>query len=138
MTAYSFKKQFVAPVRVGLGIRVDHEPGDAHVYHPKRQTIRADRKRHARVGEELQLYCGMRTKHCFLIGRSRCTAVSRIIIWTSTMAIMIAGKLLTARQIGAFVKADGFASVHDMNQFWNENHPGVDKFEGVLIEWEPL
>lgn len=133
MVAYSFKKQFVQPIRLGLSsISLSFDCP------PKRQTIRADRKRHARVDEELQLYCGMRTKHCFLIGRSRCTAVSRIIIWTSTMAIMIAGKLLTARQIGAFVKADGFASVHDMNQFWNENHPGVDKFEGVLIEWEPL
>lgn len=133
MVAYSFKKQFVQPIRVGLSsISLSFDCP------PKCQTIRANRKRHARVGEELQLYCGMRTKHCYLIGRSRCTAVSRIIIWTSTMAIMIAGKLLTARQIGAFVKADGFASVHDMNQFWNENHPGVDKFEGMLIEWEPL
>ena len=22
--------------------------------------------------------------------------------------------------------------------FWRENHPGVDEFKGVLIEWEPL
>ncbi|MGO4286877.1 ASCH domain-containing protein [Bosea sp. TAB14] len=33
----------------------------------KRQTIRAPRRRHARVGEQLQLYTGMRTKACRLI-----------------------------------------------------------------------
>lgn len=51
MVAYSFQKQFVPAIRSGQ----------------KRQTIRADRKRHARPGEALQLYAGMRTKGCFKI-----------------------------------------------------------------------
>ncbi|MEJ0016825.1 MAG: ASCH domain-containing protein [Acetobacteraceae bacterium] len=47
MVAYSFKRDFAAPILAGI----------------KRQTIRADRRRHARPGEVLQLYTGMRTKH---------------------------------------------------------------------------
>lgn len=75
MVAYSFRQRFVAPIQVGLGT-IEHIPGTE--YAPKRQTIRANRKRHARPGEELQLYCGMRTKGCFLIGRARCTSVSGV------------------------------------------------------------
>lgn len=46
MVAYSYKRRFVTPIRVGLGLL------------PKRQTIRAHGlRRHARAGEELQHYC---------------------------------------------------------------------------------
>lgn len=51
MVAYSFNKRFAEPIETGQ----------------KRQTIRAPRRRHARVGEQLQLYTGMRTKACRLI-----------------------------------------------------------------------
>lgn len=64
MVAYSFRAHFEAPIRAGT----------------KAQTIRADRARHARAGEELQLYTGMRTQHCRLIGRAICMAVSPICI----------------------------------------------------------
>lgn len=72
MVAYSFKAQFVEPIRAGLGLPTEPQ------IRPKRQTIRADRKRHARPGEELQLYRGMRTRQCFLIGRAACTEVTKI------------------------------------------------------------
>ncbi|MBY6243877.1 ASCH domain-containing protein [Methylosinus sp. Sm6] len=48
MVAYSFQKRFAEPI----------------VERRKRQTIRGNRKRHARLGEPMQLYVGMRTKHC--------------------------------------------------------------------------
>ena len=51
MVAYSFNKGFVDPIASGR----------------KRQTIRAPRRRHAQIGEQLQLYTGMRTKACRLI-----------------------------------------------------------------------
>ncbi|MFO0729377.1 MAG: MT-A70 family methyltransferase [Nitrospiraceae bacterium] len=51
MVAYSFKSRFLPPIARGL----------------KRQTIRAPRSRHARPGERLQLYAGMRTRHCYKI-----------------------------------------------------------------------
>ena len=52
MVAYSFKKQFGPPILAGT----------------KAQTIRADRKRHVRSGELVQLYTGMRTRQCRRLG----------------------------------------------------------------------
>lgn len=140
MVAYSYKKRFVAPIRIGLGIQVHHEPGDAHVYRPKLQTIRADRKRHARPGEEIQHYCGMRTKHCFLIGRSRCMAVETILMKigaNADMQIRIAGKNLSDRQAEECATNDGFGSIEDMWLFWREEHKDISRFSGVLIRWVP-
>ena len=48
MVAYSFKSQFEEPI----------------VAREKRQTVRGFRKRHARPGEPIQLYVGMRTRNC--------------------------------------------------------------------------
>ncbi len=48
MVAYSFDRRFVPAIVSGA----------------KRQTIRAHRARHARPGETLQLYTGMRTRQC--------------------------------------------------------------------------
>ena len=154
MVAYSYKKRFVNPIRVGLGIvpvtpKIIDDPDAPMGYRigpeirPKRQTIRADRKRHARVGEEIQHYCGMRTKHCFLIGRARCVSVLPVVLhfiaWGS--AIVGSGKVAENcyydERLHLFAQADGFDRWEDMKAFWREEHPGVDKFEGVLIRWEP-
>ncbi len=48
MVAYDFRPMFVGSIRSGN----------------KRQTIRSNRRRHARPGEPMQLYTGMRTKAC--------------------------------------------------------------------------
>jgi hypothetical protein len=134
MVAYSFKQRFVQPIRVGLS-RVSL----SFDCPPKRQTIRAiGKRRHARPGEELQLYFAQRSPECELIGKARCIAVENIIIWPGNMTIMLAGKIQTARQIQSFVRQDGFEGVEDMQLFWKENHPGIDKFEGVMIRWESL
>lgn len=141
MVAYSYKRRFVTPIRIGLGLSIRPEDQDhdaATLLLPKRQTIRAHgKRRHAREGETLQHYCGMRHPSCFLIGKARCTAVERIIIWPDIMSIMVAAKLQTARQIQAFARQDGFASVADMQTFWLKEH-GSKKFEGVLVRWVPL
>lgn len=133
MVAYSFKKQFVAPIREGLLV----PPMRATLY-PKRQTIRAGRKRHARPGEELQLYCGMRTKGCFLIGRARCVSAEPIeLCWGAVHATVhfeSGGRRLT----NEFARADGFKNIDDMRRFWEAEHPDVDTFRGVLVRWEPL
>jgi hypothetical protein len=60
--AYSFQRRFVAPILAGT----------------KRQTIRAERKRHARPGEVVSLYHGMRTRQCFLIAQAPCVDVQPI------------------------------------------------------------
>lgn len=48
MVAYSFKRVFAPAVEARI----------------KTQTIRGHRRRHARPGEPMQLYTGMRTRHC--------------------------------------------------------------------------
>ncbi len=48
MVAYSFHKEFAPLILLGH----------------KRQTVRAHRRRHARPGEAMQLFTGMRTRHC--------------------------------------------------------------------------
>jgi hypothetical protein len=71
MVAYSFNKQFVPLIQSGH----------------KRQTIRANRKRHARVGETVQLYTGMRTRDCQkIIADQRCNRVDEVRFDLSAMA----------------------------------------------------
>lgn len=144
MTAYSFKKRFVEPIRWGLGLGLDLSDEAAAIGTPKRQTIRADRKRHARPGEELQLYCGMRTKGCFLIGRARCTDVARIHIHfrerrqSDWIQSAVTGKIDRPYDLSQFAKSDGFESWGHMREFWSREHPGIRDFSGIIIKWEPL
>lgn len=85
MVAYSFKKRFVDPIRVGLSsvsLSFDCQP--------KRQTIRSiGKRRHARPGETLQLYTAMRTKQCRKIGDARCMGVEGVLLkWSEWPAFM--------------------------------------------------
>ncbi len=119
MVAYSFKARFAGPIEDGS----------------KGQTIRNDRKRHARPGEELQLYTGMRTKSCRLVGRKTCVTVEPVEIDVQPegiVSIVVAG-----REIGdmeAFARRDGFVDLRDMSAFWLAEH-GVKRFSGVVISW---
>ena len=130
MVAYSFKKRFGLPIRAGT----------------KAQTVRAERKRHARPGEELQLYTGMRTRHCVLLGRSTCVSIEPVRLCFSersaTELFQVGGEHLDLTAMEAFARADGFNDVEDMARFWWAEHPhaGTDciTFVGVLIRWMPL
>lgn len=123
MVAYSFKKQFGPPILAGT----------------KAQTIRADRKRHARPGELVQLFTGMRTRQCRRLGEARCLSV-----WPIRMAlrddIVFAndGWIRTADDLDVFARQDGFQDWGALVAFWADEHPGVDVFEGFLIRWQPL
>lgn len=124
MVAYSFKKQFIEPIRAGL----------------KTQTIRAPRKRHARIGEAVSLYWGMRTAQCTrIIPDPRCSDVMAVVIEFDRARII--HRILTdgvpVRDLDAFAIRDGFKDILDMSDFWALTHnqrPG-EVFEGVLIEW---
>ena len=133
MVAYSFKKRFGPPILAGT----------------KAQTIRADRKRHARPGEELQLYTGMRTKHCKLLGRPTCVDVVPVRLGFhrifGPLNFYAGGAHLSVDEMEAFARADGFGesgfAVLDMAAFWFATHlPEADAidFHGVLIRWTPL
>ena len=120
MVAYSFKKQFVAPI----------------LAQTKDQTIRADRKRHARAGEVVQLYNAMRTRQCFLIGVGRALMVAPIRLDFLRDAITLAGKTWSdAQTLDKFSRLDGFDGWREMAAFWRENHPDAAIFSGVLIRW---
>lgn len=164
MVAYSFKPQFVGPIQAGLGILpvVDGHPAEFVLdagsnvprpfdsvrdldppVRPKRQTIRGHgKRRHARPGDDLQLYTGMRTKACRLIGLARCTEVKRIILYfdEGSVAVLLAGEMLGPRKMKAFAQADGFKDALEMAAFWSHEHRTRqgDKWEGLLIRWRPI
>lgn len=143
MVAYSFRPNFIDMILAGL------EPGE-EMPGMKRQTIRSPRLRgrHARPGEAVQLYAGMRTRHCRLLGVAECTSVERIEIHlASPRGVTIhAGDAPAVRRIGAdepelldqFAQRDGFPSGWaELVAFWAKEHPGVTLFAGVLIRWRP-
>tara|TARA_B100001179_G_scaffold211998_1_gene179646 strand:+ start:1481 stop:1885 length:405 start_codon:yes stop_codon:yes gene_type:complete len=132
MVAYSFKKQFEVAIVAGA----------------KRQTVRADRKRHARPGEALQLYTGMRTKSCrkLLTPDPICLDVRPVEIEFDTAhpslisKIEVDGFALAKSEAFAFAMLDGFGSssgaLRRMGEFWLANH-GAEPFSGVVIRWRP-
>lgn len=126
MVAYSFKSRFGPPILAGT----------------KAQTIRAERagkSRHARPGELVQLYTGMRTRQCRRLGEARCLEVSAVKI-DLLLSVLIVGDVCFGgpKALDQFARQDGFADWHDLVDFWVAEHPGVDLFEGVLIRWQPL
>lgn len=141
MVAYGFKKYFVPQIEDGS----------------KTHTIRGNRSRHAHVGELVQLYSGLRTRHCRkIIADPVCVAVAPIIIMSSDLIdagiayIEINGRPLHREEIEPFAASDGFdparlaglapkkligaTARETMGRFWRDSHGG-SRFEGVLIKW---
>lgn len=136
MVAYNFKAGFHGPIQ----------------RYEKRQTVRAHRKRHARVGEAIQVYGGLRTKQARkLIPDPTCIAVSEIRIVLSSGAlegvaeIQIDGFDLDRDAMAAFAIADGFGCrsagqdnpLKLFGRFWVMTH-GAGVFDGVVIKWQPM
>jgi hypothetical protein len=149
MVAYGFKWQFASPIRDGI----------------KRHTIRLPRKRHARPGEALQLYVGMRTKSCFkIMDDPVCTRVAEIrlefgdwykwspdspsppvVVHNMITGIAVDGIPMSEEQMTGIAIADGFLfrdgwngmqALHAMSQYWTSTH-GTAPWEGVIVYWEP-
>lgn len=125
MVAYGFKIGFAQPIVIGR----------------KRHTIRAPRKRHARPGEVLQLYTGMRTKQCRLIGRAICENVCPIRL---TFARRPANDMVDIEGIGVivsgaldrFANSDGFDNWAALRVFWLREHGADRSFDGLIIYWK--
>lgn len=124
MVAYSFKARFAPLIIDGS----------------KSQTIRADRRRHARQGEELQLYTAMRTKHCRLIGRARCLRVTGIRLDLAGGRVSFEDgwepDIFTVTGLDVFAVRDGFADWADLCAFWRAEHEALTAFSGVMIQWD--
>lgn len=126
MPALNFRKEFAEDVKHGV----------------KRQSVRAHRKDfrpHARVGDVLSLYTGMRTKGCCFLGRAKVTRIATI--WMDAVSMKLDGKhvqsSLSSRDDpptdNEFAQADGFEGFTEMASWFEDVH-GLP-FEGVVIYW---
>ena len=125
MVAYSFQKRFAPKIVDGS----------------KRQTIRGQRNRHARPGEMLQLFTGMRTVHCQkIIPDVRCLGADPIRIEFDPQGNIAAIEVCGAEvdDLDTFAVADGFEASFDMAGFWVMQHGLMRTFRGVLITWDGL
>ncbi|TAZ57848.1 ASCH domain-containing protein [Rhizobium ruizarguesonis] len=143
MVAYSFKSYFAPQIEDMT----------------KCQTVRADRARHAWSGEMVQLYQGMRTRHCRrIVPDQKCAANLPLQIKLSDLldeliaTIIVNGIQLHRDEIEEFACKDGFhpdrlqlihggrvkSARHNMGIFWQRHHPGVVDFTGRLIRWKPV
>jgi hypothetical protein len=127
MVAYSFQRQFADPILMGR----------------KRHTVRAPRKRHARPGEALQLYTGMRTKSCRLIARATCESVEPIGLYfhrrPSNDWVMIGARTLDRpAALDEFAYSDGFDDWGALRAFWLRHHGSLQNFDGLIIKWRDM
>lgn len=136
MVAYSFHRQFVKPIQQGV----------------KTGTVRAARMRHANVGERVQLYTAMRTKHCrkILTPDPICIAITPILIGFDRdhseliSAIQVGERWLSDAEIEQFAIGDGFGinwpegtARWRMGQYWARQTDMLDAFLGLWIQWAP-
>lgn len=119
MVAYNFQARFADAVENGL----------------KRQTIRArGKRRHAKPGDAIQLYTGMRTKSCRKLGDATCLASVAIVI--DRNALIIAGTSVYGWHRTCRARDDGFDSFDSMVDWFEQTH-GLP-FRGELIKWGEL
>lgn len=126
MVAYNFSIQFAPAILARV----------------KRGTIRMPgRRRHARPGETIQLYTGLRTKAAQLLGHARCGNATPIIINTVAQRLDFLPDgapqyaLIHPGDLHAFAQGDGFATWADMIAWFRSTYPGKDIIEGVHIGW---
>ncbi|WP_020185922.1 hypothetical protein [Methylopila sp. 73B] len=141
MVAYSFKAGFVPKIQT----------------FEKLQTIRLPRKRHARPGEPVQLYQGMRTRHCEkIITDPVCVGVDEVRIDLRLLDgrapyavpdfsgfVVVNGIPVPDAEADAYATSDGFGPIGKtarpivrMTRWWMLHH-GVVVFDGVAIRWRP-
>lgn len=148
MVAYGFQPMFV----------------DGIVARTKRQTIRGHRKRHARPGERVQLYQGLRTRSCRkLIPDPVCVGLDEVRFdlralsgvdpeegrpdWRDAVKLEVNGIPLQACDLtDYYAGVDGFVArkcqdghlispFEHMTRWWLYEH-GPVLFEGLAIRWE--
>lgn len=126
MPALNFKKEFAEAVELG----------------EKRQTVRAHRKdgrAHAKVGDAIKLYTGMRTKGCRLLASAKVTRIDKIWMDATSMKLNDRPVYSTISDRSdpptdnEFARADGFDGFTEM-ACWFEGVHGLP-FEGVVIYW---
>lgn len=113
----------------------------------KRQTIRRERRRPVRPGDELSLRAWLdrpyRSKQRELAA-ARCEGVLPVSIHHlptgrgPSLAIWLGRDRLGPMEAEAFARDDGFESLADMAEHWRAKHRvDAGPFEGVVIQWRP-
>ena len=127
MVAYNFQGRFAADVEAGR----------------KNQTLRpVGLRAHARPGDVLQLYTGMRTKACRNLGDAICTHAIPVMIHANQdaepkVSMALETGLLDMNARDRFARSDGFGSFQDFEDWWLRTH-GVGTFSCVLIKLRGL
>ena len=132
MVAYSFQARFVPRILAGT----------------KRHTLRyVGLRRHARVGDALQLYFGMRTKQCRLVARAQCVAHDDIALVFDATAYSKSEGVRSPHGIAAygcttlddFAVGDGFNDWGEFRHYWRQVL-GPDRFvwSGRITVWGGL
>ncbi len=119
MVAYNFQPRFASLVESG----------------EKRQTIRPEGKRvHAKPGDTVHLFTGMRTRNCRKLGEAVCIISEPIVIDTATLRVGVPPGFTWRRSY--FAIQDGFKDWEDLLEWFRATH-GLP-FIGRLIQWAPL
>lgn len=128
MVAYSFKSSFLPAI----------------ASREKRQTIRLPRKRHARAGEQLQLFTGPRMRPVRL-GSALCVAARSVRLdFTENRVELDDFEVIEDFDaLQDFAIRDGFSPPERfscspweyMARWWALTHPSQEVFRGVLIDW---
>lgn len=117
MVAYNFQARFAPAVESGK----------------KTQTIRADRKYgHAKAGDKIQLYTGMRSPKCRKLIDPDPTCILSIKCSIFEFGFILDGS--PCETVGTFAQEDGFHSFVEMKDWFRGTH-GLP-FHGQLIKWK--
>lgn len=127
MVAYNFRKQFAEQVTSGK----------------KRQTIRLrNGKRPPRVGDEINLYYGLRTKSCRLLRTVKCKGVVSLVVdvpresvtaW-STASFLPLPVPIKGKDLIQLARDDGFNTVDEFFSFFRKQY-GEQQLDCWLIAW---
>ncbi len=123
MVAYVFLQRFVPAIMAGT----------------KRQTLRAPRKRHARVGEAVDMMTSDGGKFAW----SLCSAVEKATLFLRRDRVIITGvngvrPILSRADLDEFAVEEGFRDWRELNSYWSEIDPGAPSVDCVIIRWEDL
>jgi hypothetical protein len=98
----------------------------------KPHTIRADRKRPIKVGDDLYHFSGMQTKACERLLTNKCTRVQPIWIHQNGN-VLVGDKALLPAEVEKLALDDGFNSTKEFFEFFvTDARP---TFKGTLIWW---
>lgn len=130
MVAYDFSPRFIPLIQSGA----------------KRQTIRmAGKRSHAKTGDKIQLYTGMRTPQCRkIMDDQECTAALPVTLDVEnqfgSLALWVGSDRV--KDLHEIARADGFMdregrpNINSMWQFFHRRY-GAGEHNMLLIKWAP-